>query len=101
MDQDDDLQQFATDLQQEVLSRSETEGEESFAEIVFTQVAMDYLSSAGDLDDAELCAHRAHGLQVNGWAVSGDDECLDLLVTVYTGEVPPSDRHQGRDDNCL
>ena len=89
MDEDDELLQFATDLQQEVLSRSETEGEEAFAEGVFTQVAADYLGGAGDLDDVELCAHRAHGLQVNGWAVSGDDECLDLLVTVYTGEVPP------------
>lgn len=89
MGEDDELLQFATDLQQDVLSRSETEGEEAFVEGVFTQVALDCLSNAGDLDDAELCSHRAHGLQVNGWAVSGDDECLDLLVTVYTGEVPP------------
>lgn len=89
MDEADELVQFATDLQQEVLSRSETEGEEAFSENVFTQIAIEYLTSAGDLDDAELCSHRAHGLQINGWAVSGDDECLDLLVTVYTGEVPP------------
>ena len=27
--------------------------------------------------------------QVDGWAVSGDDECLDLLVTLFTGEAPP------------
>ncbi|RYD85409.1 MAG: abortive phage infection protein [Verrucomicrobiaceae bacterium] len=83
-----DLAAFATDLQQEVISRSETEGQETFLEGSFVQICLERLADAGELDDANVCLHRSTGLQVSGYAVSEDGESLDLLVAVHTNEVP-------------
>jgi len=83
------LEQFAADLRQQVISRCEIEGEEAFKENVFTQLMIEFLGDVGELDDAELCSHRVPGLQVNGYALSENEESLDLIVTVYTNDVPP------------
>lgn len=95
-EQTDGLVQFATYIQQQVLTRSEREGEEEFAENVFTSLMLERLGDAGEVEDAHLCPHQAgvaaQSLKVNAWAVSGGenaDECLDLFVTVHTGEIPP------------
>ena len=85
----EEFEMYAADIQQQVLARSETEGEEEFAENIFTQMMTEVLSDAGELEDVELCPYRATGVQVSAWGVSGDDECLDLLVTLHTGEAPP------------
>ena len=84
-----DLAAFAADLQQEVIGRSETEGQEAFLEGSFVQVCLERLAEAGELDDASVCLHRSTGLQVSGYAVSEDGESLDLLVAAHTNEVPP------------
>jgi hypothetical protein len=84
-----DLTSFATDFQQEIIARSETQGQESFLEGSFMQLCLEHLSDSGELDDATVCLHRSTGIQVSGYAVSEDGESLDLLVTVYTGDVPP------------
>ena len=85
----DEFELYATDVQQQVLARSETEDESEFPENAFTQMMTEILSDAGELEEAELCPYRATGIQVSAWGVSGDDECLDLLVTLHTGEAPP------------
>jgi hypothetical protein len=84
-----DLSAFATDFQQEVISRSETIGQETFLDDSFTQLCLEHLMEAGEVDDASVCLHRSTGLQVSGFAVSEDGESLDLIVTVHTNEVPP------------
>jgi hypothetical protein len=92
----DGLLQFATDIQQKVLTLSEREGEEEFAENAFTELMLHDLGEAGEVEDAQLAPHQtgsgAQSLKINAWAVSGgesSDECLDLFVTLYTGENPP------------
>ena len=84
-----ELAAFATDFQQEVISRSETQGQEAFLEGSFIELCLEHLTDAGELDDVSVCLHRSTGLQVSGYAVSEDGESLDLLVAVHTGEVPP------------
>jgi hypothetical protein len=83
------LSQFALDLQQQVISRAEMEEEGSFREGAFTQIMIEHLGDAGELEDAQTCLHRAYGLQLSGWALSENEENLDLLVTIHTDEVPP------------
>jgi hypothetical protein len=85
----DDLEQYALDLQQTVLSRSELGGAEAFQEDAFVQIMLDQLAEAGELDDAAVCLHRSIGLQVSGYAISEDGESLDLIVAIHTNEVPP------------
>lgn len=84
-----ELADFAADLQQEVLARSELGGQESFQEASFMQICIGHLSEAGELDDAAVCLHRSLGLQVSGYAVSEDGESLDLIVAIHTNEAPP------------
>lgn len=83
--------QFALDLQQDVLARStsENDGEGEFEENVFTQFMIDYLGDAGEIDDGQVCPHRAHGIQVNGYALNDTEDCLDLVVTIFKGCSDP------------
>jgi hypothetical protein len=85
------LEQFAADLRQESLARMETEaGDEGvFHEAMFVRVMLDYLSDAGETEDAQVCLHRATGIQVSGYAISENEESLDLFVAIHTNCVPP------------
>jgi hypothetical protein len=80
------LEQFAADLRQESLARMETEaGDEGvFHEAMFVRVMLDYLSDAGETEDAQVCLHRATGIQVSGYAISENEESLDLFVAIHT-----------------
>ncbi len=90
MNLESDLCKFAKDFQQEIIIRSEIEGEECFREDMFTQLMVEYLNDAGELDDAQIFSYRARGLQINGYCVSDDDECIDLLISINEMQTPPS-----------
>lgn len=83
------LTEFAIDLQQQVIARAEMEEAGTFREAAFTEIALEYLGDAGEVEDAQLCLHRALGIQVSGWAISENEEDLVLFVTAHTDEVPP------------
>lgn len=86
------LLQFAEDFRQEVINACETGDEESgsFREDEFTRLMIEYLTDAGELEDGYVCYHTAHGIKVNGYNIQEDEGRLDLFVSVYTQEVPPS-----------
>ncbi|MCL4516111.1 MAG: AIPR family protein [Firmicutes bacterium] len=84
-----ELEQFATDFQQDVLTRVENDEGENFREDAFTELMIEYLCENGELDDAEVCSQKGYGWKVSGYGFSMDEECLDLLVSHYTGTVPP------------
>lgn len=81
------IEQFALDLQQDVLARSanEGDGEGAFEERVFTEFMIDYLGDTGEIDDGHEVYHRAHGIQVNGYALNDTEDCLDLIVSIFKG----------------
>ncbi len=85
------LDDFAQEFRQEVLSRCEDEESDHFREDKFTEVMIEYLAQANELDDGEVCYHKnSHrGDKLNGFSLSGDSECVDLLVSAYHGQVPP------------
>lgn len=87
MPNENQFETFLTNLQQEVIARSE--GQEQLREDAFTEVMIDYLIEAGEFDEGIACQHRGRGLQVNGYGVSEDEECLDLFVSHCTLKVPP------------
>lgn len=89
MNDDEALRHFAQDLQQEVLGRAEIEGNEQLREDPFTEIMIEYLSEAGEFDDGIVCQHRSHGVQVNGYGISEDEECLDLFVSYCTQTASP------------
>jgi hypothetical protein len=77
-----DLNQFAEEFRQEVLSQCDGEESAHFREDKFTEVMIDYL---------ELCYHKhdTRGEKLNGFNVSADGECLDLFICCFNGAVPP------------
>jgi AIPR protein len=88
----DTLDNFATDLQQEVLAKAT--GSEDFLENAFTETMIDYLSDIGYFTDAKVCHYRGTGekqriMKMNGYALSENEEDLDVFVTVHSNAVPP------------
>src|SRR4051812_35154818 len=79
------LDQFAKDFQQQVVSGTEVEAEGAFQEAVFTQLMIDYLGDAGELENADVCLHRAKakGIQISGYALSDNGESLDIIVAIH------------------
>ena len=68
------LEEFAVQFREDVLAAREVEGEESFTEMAFVRHFLELLAEAGEIDDAEVVHHKAHGMKVNGYVVDVDAE---------------------------
>ena len=86
---DEHLDLFAEQFHQDIVAGSRDVGAEAFSEEQFTDLMLGYLADAGEIDDREICSHRARGIKVNGYAFFDDNKSLDLFVSHYTGECPP------------
>jgi hypothetical protein len=84
------LTRYATDLQQELILEADIEGAEQMRSEVFTRRLIDVLIEAGEVEDAFPCHLRdkGRGIEVHGYGVD-DDDTLNLVGTIYRGEVPP------------
>lgn len=85
------LDEFAEEFRQEVLARCTDEDSLHFREDKFTEVMIEYLSQANEIDDGEVCYHKHNprGEKLNGYSFSNDGECVDILVCCYRGVAPP------------
>lgn len=84
-----DLNQFAEEIKQDVLSQCNDGEEGDFRENKFTELMIEYLKEANELDDGDICYHRSHGIKLNGYNISEEGEEIDLIVSSYTGTTPP------------
>ena len=84
-----DLASFAVELREQVLAAREVEEQEDFAENAFVARFLSHLADAGEIDDAEIVHYRAHGAKLNAYVLDVDAESLDLVIGIYTGQVPP------------
>src|SRR4051795_8110072 len=84
-----DLIDFAAAFRQDVISLAEAEGEEALLPEVFTSTMLETLVEVGEVEEAEACYHRGHGVEVSGYGIE-DDEILNLFGTIYRGQVPPA-----------
>jgi len=103
MADDRELNEFAAQLQSEVMEQSqgladgEVEGDPGvdFKENVFTQLLIEELGDAGAIDGADICHYAARTgsghVKVNAYAVDEEDSRVDLFTTIYRHEsVPPA-----------
>src|SRR6266566_1485662 len=88
MESDRELNEFAVQLQQEIISMADIEGSESLRADTFTQYMIDELIEAGELEDGITCYHAARGIEVSGYNLDNDGT-LNLFTTIYTQIVPP------------
>ncbi len=88
MEKDRKLNEFATQLQQDIISIADTEGIESMRADAFTRYMIDELIEAGELEDGTACYHNGRGFEVSGYNLDNDGT-LNLFTTIYTQAVPP------------
>lgn len=87
MNIDTGIEDFAKKIQQEIISLSQVEDEEFFLEDKFTELMMEELTEADEIDNPFLCNYKARGLKVNGYALSDNESNLDLFISIYNGDA--------------
>lgn len=92
------LQQFASDLHQEILARSSINDSNSdgcnifLREEAFTSHILELLADHNEADGVDLAYYEAAGVRgapaakLNAWSLSGDGATADLFVTLYEGD---------------
>jgi hypothetical protein len=97
------LQQFATDLHQDVLAKAGIDsgmvGEDNSQprEEAFTEYVLELLSDHNEADGVELAHYEAKGTRsapaakLSAWSLSGDGATADLFVVLYKGDGEVSD----------
>lgn len=95
------IDEFAEELWQEVIARSGDEETGHFREDRFTEIMLEYLEQASEVDDGEVCYHRNthRGEKLNAFELSGDGEYVDLFVSLYHGTIPPESVPNSEVDN--
>src|SRR3954464_1962181 len=84
---DTDLDAFARDSHEDVLTQSQIGSEDAAPVDAFTRLVIEDLVDAEVIGEGQVCAHADRGVTLNGYQL--DDPSLDLFVTHYTGEDPP------------
>lgn len=85
------LDEFYKIFREEVLCASDTDTSGWTTEDFLTNVMLEYLEEAGEVVAPIICPFRGYGLQMNAYAISEDNESVDIFVSIYSDtEVPRS-----------
>lgn len=92
----DEIKKFFEDLNQEIINKADIDDTEDFRENIFTQIYIDYLCEAAEIEDGNICYHEGRGVKVNGYSISEDESSIVLFVSIYKNSqqifsVPPSE----------
>ena len=86
-----ELQKFYIDIQEEINASLISEEEGTNPEQIFTELALSYLSEAGETENYRVCfdekiSKRGVEHKINGYSLYENYETLDLFVTIYNGD---------------
>lgn len=86
-----ELQKFYIDIQEEINSSLISDEEGTNPEQIFTELALSYLSEAGETENYRVCfdekiSKRGVEHKINGYSLYENYETLDLFVTIYNGD---------------
>ena len=92
----EELAKFYEDLSQEIINKAAIDETEDFRENIFTQIYIDYLCEAAEIEDGNVCFHEGRGVKVNGYSIAEDESYIALFVCIYRNNsqvysVPPSE----------
>lgn len=92
----EELSRFYEDLNQEIINKAAIDETEDFRENIFTQIYIDHLCEAAEIEDGNVCFHEGRGVKVNGYSIADDESYIALFVSIYKNSpqlysVPPSD----------
>jgi hypothetical protein len=81
------LEDFLMQLQADIRERMVDGDAPPYSEMVFAELVMDHMAEIGMTSDPVVCHYAARvdraELRLSGYAVSRDDEQLDLFVSLY------------------
>lgn len=92
----EELGKFYEDLNQEIINKAAIDETEDFRENIFTQIYIDHLCEAAEIEDGNVCYHEGRGVKVNGYSIAEDESYIALFVSIYKNSpqvfsVPPSE----------
>lgn len=79
----EELTKFYEDLSQEIINKAAIDETEDFRENIFTQIYIDYLCEAAEIEDGNVCFHEGRGVKVNGYSIAEDENSIVLFVSIY------------------
>jgi len=79
---------FCSDFIQDIIRGSEEDG--TTHEDKFTELIMDALEEADETENAIVCYHKKTGLKVNGYGMNASSDVMDIFISEYSGQVPPT-----------
>lgn len=85
MDQPEALALFANDLHQRVAFAAASDEDGSMRAAAFTELIIEELKEAGEIEDGHECFYRTTGIEVSGYGYGFVGETLDLFITRYFG----------------
>jgi len=101
-----ELQKFYIDLQEEIKASLISEEEGTNPEQVFTELALSFLSDAGETENYRVCfdekiSKRGVEHKINGYSLYENYETLDLFVTIYNGDPTIQNVTKGDADKTI
>ena len=60
----EELGKFYEDLNQEIINKAAIDETEDFRENIFTQIYIDHLCEAAEIEDGNVCYHEGRGVMV-------------------------------------
>lgn len=101
-----ELQKFYIDIHEEINSTLITEEEGTNPEQVFTELALSFLSDAGETENYRVCfdekiSKRGVEHKINGYSLYENYETLDLFVTIYNGDSSIQSVTKGETDKTI
>ncbi len=98
MDLESGIIDFSENFINDVINRAQVD--DAFIEDKFTEIFTDYLTESAEIDDVTICYHKSRGIKINGYSINTDENRLDLLITIYKGEIPPDRISKSEIDNA-
>jgi hypothetical protein len=86
---DSEFEHFFSNFHEDIRSKYTDSNSKLYAEEQFTEEILGYLVDAGEINDLHLCNYQNQKIKVDGYDFI-NDECLDLFVTLFSGELQPS-----------
>ena len=84
------IEEFALDLQQQIIAEANIKDLEKFHEQVFIDFMLDELYEASEIENGIRCQHKSIGMKVDGYNFNEELMSLDLITANYDDDpVPP------------
>ena len=96
MNETQELQAFARNIQQDVIARADAAEDGALRAEAFTELMIESLAGASEIDDGTPCDFEGRGMRCSGYYLSEDSDRLDLFLSLprldgLAASVPKSD----------